>query len=232
MPRVIDELKTKLAQLEAQPLVSDEQISQIQKLQNAIAQLNRLNMKPLERAFQEMKQQIQQQTAGALTSFAQYLGGLLKGQQESGKSILQAAGDMIGGLIGMAGQLLVQIGVAECVAASTMIGRVLGHTYAAGLKAIAEGMALVAAGAALSSSSAASGSASAPSGGPAGVSTTQVNANPQTLHVGAPGSSRPPSPQQTQHLVLEVKSSDQHILKVVRNDLKTNGQLRVAVKKA
>jgi len=126
---------------------------------------------------------------------------------------------------------LMQTGVAECAAAMTMVGRALGASWAGGLEAIAAGVALSAIGSALGGSGG-GGSASAPTGGASGgVSTTQ-GGNPQTLSVGAPAPRQAPQPPQQHVITLQVKSNDSHIVSVVQNDLRTNGQLRVAVKKA
>ncbi len=225
VPKVLDELKAKLAALKAQPVITDEQITNIEKLQAAILQLNKLNLSPFRQMLQQLKDQMQQMGQQITQSWGQFWSDLASGQENAGKKFL-------GSLLQMAGQQLEMLAItqtAKAIAAAADLdfaGAIRHGAAAAALGAL--GGILSGIGSSLGNSSSQPSQAAAPT---TGVTTTS-SAPSQTLQAGAPAPRQPVQPPQQHTITLQVQSNDSHIVKVVKNDINNNGQLRVAVKRA
>ena len=205
-----------------------------------LQKLNSLKMNPFHQTMAAMKNSVLDFASGAGNAFAQFMSDLVSGQEGAGKRLLAAFLSMIGQLLVKNGVMLIQVGMAEIALASTVVGRLMGASHAAGVHAIAVGAiqagiggALMGAGAALtqsanaSSSTAASSSSYQTSGSSSAASPTQiikVGAAGRAQDAGAASERRKPE-EITVRLALDSKG----VLNVVEQNIRSNGRLRVVL---
>ncbi|HEX4135923.1 MAG TPA: hypothetical protein VHY84_15010 [Bryobacteraceae bacterium] len=232
LPAVIDTIKKKLAELKAQPIISTDQLNQIDKLQVELDKLNKMTFHPFQDAMTQMKNQVKQFSSQAGQSFSTFFSDLTSGQDNAGKKLLASFVSMIGQMFTHMGVMLIQTGVAECAAALTLTGRLMGANFATGIEAIAAGAALAALGGALSGASSSSSAAPSAAASPASSGSSSTNVNPATINVGASGGAQNSGQAQpTQHIVqLEVRPTSAFVVNAVSKDVSGNGTLRTVIK--
>lgn len=233
IPRTIDTLKTKLAELRSQKIITDQQVAEVQRLQIAIEKLNHININPFRDMLEAAKAEIKGFTEQGASAFATFFSNIVTSQDDAGKKFLAAFVGMIGQMLVHLGTVLVQSGVAEILLAQTLVGRLMGASTAAGVAAVAFGAVMIAAGGALQGAASLltqSNAASASSGG-SSVQPSQASSNPtQVINVGRPYGQQGQSADSQQSTVKIVLTPiPGYTAKVMKQDIGYNGAARVAV---
>jgi hypothetical protein len=188
-----------------------------------------------------MKNSVLDFAGQATQAWASFWADLVSGQEGAGKKLLAAFISMIGQMLVKVGTMLVQYGIAEVVLAHTWIGKMMGASAAAGYKAIATGAAIAAAGGIMMG--AASAMAQTNVAGQAGTSFQQDLPRPvaaqqvQVIQVGAVRGAQSPGqvsgpPQVTGTIRLEIEPSEKFVVRAVKNNVRSNGELRVLLASA
>lgn len=206
-----------------------------------LQKLNQTNMGPFQQTMAAMKASVLDFSGQAAQAWASFWADLVSGQEGAGKKLLAAFIGMIGQMLVKVGAMLVQYGIAEVVLAHTWIGKMMGASAAAGYKAIAIGAAIAAAGGIMMG--AASSLAQTNIAGQAGSSFQQDLPRPlssqqvQVIQVGAARGAQSPgqvaAAQQVSGTIrLEIEPSEKFVVKAVKNNVRSNGELRVLLASA
>jgi hypothetical protein len=221
----ITAIKKQLATLYAQKIISEEQITEILRLREALEKLNRINLTPFEKALQLLKDNVQQVGAETTQAWSQFWSDLVSGTEGAGKKFLAALINII------AQQLEIQ---ALDQTAKAIVSFADGD-YAGAAKHAAAAVGLGALGGILQgfASSLASSKSSSASTGSAGVSSGssgQSSTPTQIINVGAVGRSQSPLPAQEHKITLDIRPNEAFIVKTVQTNVKGNGSLRTLIK--
>lgn len=202
-----------------------------------LQKLNQIGMDPFHQIIGGMKGAVIDFAGQAGQAIASFFADLVSGQEGAGRKLLAAFIGMIGQMLVKTGVLLIQSGVAEIALASTVVGRFMGASHAAGVRAIATGAILSASGGILIG--AASGLAQTNQASPG--STFQQNVprptsgqQVQVINVGAAGRSQSqgeaikPKQEQTVRIMLDRGL----VASEVKREINRNGSLRVAIQNA
>jgi hypothetical protein len=203
-----------------------------------LQKLNELGMDPFHQTMAAMKNSVIDFAGQAGQAFANFFADLVSGQAGAGKKLLAAFLGMIGQMIVKVGVMLIQVGIAEIALAQTFVGRMMGASTAAGVKALITGAVLAAAGGVLMG--AAANMAQTNQAGAAGntfqssVPRPLSSGQTQVIQVGAPGRSQDlggASAATVKHEVT-LKLDTGGIVKVVKQNIQGNGELRLVVANA
>jgi hypothetical protein len=240
LPQTIALLKTKIDELRSRPILTEQQIDDLTKLQTKLDQLNRLTWTPFQHALQTMRQDISQFAQTATESFAAFFSNLVTGQEGAGKKLLAAFIGMIGQMLVHVGIILVQTGIAEIALAQTLVGKLMGASVGAGLKAIAIG-ALIAAAGGIMEGMASNLAQTSSAGGAASQTGTQQAAAPsqaQVINVAAPRGPQNPGEasgaagQEPVQVHLKIDAEEGFVVRQVERNVRNNGRLRVVIQNA
>lgn len=208
----------------------------LRELHLELDRLNQIRMDPFHQTLNAMRASVGDFAAEAGQAFANFWSDLVSGQENSGKKLLAAFIGMIGQMLVKNGVLLIQVGLAEIALASTLVGRMMGASHAAGARAIATGMiqaaiggALVGASSALAQTNRAGAAASFQESVPRPISGTQT----QVIEVGAAGRAQSPGAvkqEQPRELgTLTIKLDRGLIVQEVKSNIQANGPLRTVI---
>jgi hypothetical protein len=241
LPQTIALLKTKLDELRSKPILTEQQIDDLTRLQTKLDQLNRLNWTPFRHALQTMRQDISQFAQTATESFATFFANLVSGQEGSGKKLLAAFIGMIGQMLVHVGVILVQTGIAEIALAQTLVGKLMGASVGAGLKAIAIGALIAAAGGIMEGMASNLAQTSSAGGAASQTGTQQAAAAPsqaQVINVAAPRGPQNPGEasgaagQEPVQVHLKIDAEEGFVVRQVERNVRNNGRLRVVIQNA
>lgn len=211
--------------------------SQAAELRQQLEQLNLLNMNPFTNMLQTLKNGVFDFAGQAGMAIANFFADWVSGQEGAGKKLLAAFLGMIGQMLVKTGVMMIQLGIAEMALASTMIGRWMGFSHAAGARLLAQGIIISAAGGIMMGASAAlassgqtstSGSTSFQQGVARPIAGNQV----QVVQVGQSGRSQNPgeATQKPRELgTLRIQIDRGVIVKEVESNIRSNGVLRTVV---
>lgn len=242
LPQTMAALQKQLDILRSKPILTEEQVNEVVKLQAALDKLNQIKWTPFQKALDGMKQNLKQFTEQGVQAFADFFSALVQGQEGAAQKLLGAFIGMIGQMLVHTGVVLVQTGIAEIAMAQTLVGRLMGASVAGGLKAIAVGAAIAALGGIMegaaanlsqSGNSAASSTAATTDSSSSSSSTNQV----QVINVGTPYG--PQNPQQAsgqgqgeQHVV-EIRPPKGWVVNEVVGAVRGNNRrVRIAIQNA
>jgi hypothetical protein len=233
-------LTTALEKLQRMKLTPLQQ--QMADLHESLMRLNQAKMDPFHQTLLGLKEASLDFASQGTQAFAAFFSDIVSGQEGAGKKLLAAFLDMIGQMLVRMGTMLVMSGIAEVALAHTLVGRMMGASTAAGIKAIATGAILAAAGgilmgAASSLTQNSQSNASASASSSQSVQQPATSTQPQVIQVGAPGRAQDAgaataSKPEPLEVCLKVESNDSHIVRVVQNNVSKNGKLRVAIQNA
>jgi hypothetical protein len=233
LPQTIATLKAQLKTLESQPIFSEQQISEVIRMKEAIDKLNQIKFTPFQKAIQTMKDGIGQFVQQGAQAFAGFFSDIVSGQEGAGKKLLAAFIGMVGQLIVQMGTTLVSAGITELMLAATVMGRLAGANEASGYAAIAQGAALLAVGGALGglASVLTSSSTASASSGSSTVSGSSGSSNPtQMINVGSPyGNQNGASNQSLQTLEIKLQPIPGYATQQMQKEYRLNGPVRVLV---
>ncbi|MGE5487573.1 MAG: hypothetical protein ACM3ZB_07105 [bacterium] len=161
-------MQARLAELNARPNRSAEDVNEIVRLTTALENLRRADLSPTQRQLadlhaqfrrfnelkmdgfhgivQTMKDHLLDFVQQGAQAFVSFFADLASGQENAGKKLLAAFIGMVGQMLATQGVYLMTLGIAEVIAASTLFGRLAGANAAAGAAAIAKGAAMAAMG--------------------------------------------------------------------------------------
>jgi len=207
------------------------------ELHQRLMELNQIGMDPFRQTMAAMKQNALDFAVGAGQAFASFFADIVSGQENAGKKLIAAFLGMIGQMLMRTGVMLIQVGIAEMALANTLVGRALGASHAAGVRAVATGAVLAAVGGAMTGAAAAMAQTS--QAGPGGsfqqsVPRPTASQQVQIINVGAPGRAQTPGQVSAApvEVRLKVESNDSHIVKVVEKNVAANGRLRLVLENA
>ena len=199
--------------------------------------LNQIQMDPFHQTFAAMKSSVVDFAGQAGQAFANFFSDLVSGQEGAGKKLLAAFIGMVGQMLVKNGVMLIQVGLAEMALASTLVGRMMGASHAAGAHAVAVGMIQAAIGGALVG--VASAMAQTNTAGSAGTSFQQSVPRPisstqtQVIQVGAAGRAQNSGDVQTSQPkelgTLTIKLEKGLIVQEVKSNIQSNGVLRPVI---
>lgn len=215
-----------------------EWIKPLREAHIELQKLNQIGMDPFHQTMSAMKNSVIDFAGQAGQAFANFFSDLLSGQEGAGKKLLAAFVGMIGQMLVKNGVLLIQVGMAEMALASTMVGRFMGASHAAGAHAVAIGMiqaaiggAMVGVASSMAQTNSASQSGTTFQNVPRATSSTQT----QVIQVGAAGRAQSASETATSTTVkheLVLKLDKGVIVDTVKSNLRQNGELRMVVARA
>jgi hypothetical protein len=199
--------------------------------------LNQIPMGPFHQTFAAMRSSVLDFAGQAGQAFANFFSDLVSGQEGAGKKLLAAFIGMVGQMLVKNGVMLIQVGLAEMALASTLVGKMMGASHAAGAHAVAIGMIQAAIGGALVG--VASSMAQTNTAGSAGTSFQQSVPRPiastqtQVIQVGAAGraqnSGDVPTSQPKDLGTLTIKLEKGLIVQEVKSNIQSNGVLRPVI---
>lgn len=198
--------------------------------------LNQVRMDPFLQTISAMRSGIADFAAGAGQAFANFFSDLVSGQENAGKKLLAAFLGMLGQMLVKQGVFLIQAGIAEMALASTLVGKMMGASHAAGARAVATGTVMAALGGAMVGAAAAMAKTNRAGAGatfqenvPRPISGSQV----QVIEVGAAGRAQSlaeAQPQKPRELgTLTIKLDRGLIVQEVRSNIQSNGPLRTVI---
>jgi hypothetical protein len=203
--------------------------------------INKVKMDPFRQTIAALKQNIVNFAGTATVTFANFFSDLVSGQEGAGKRFLAALLGMLGQMFVQLGVFLIQSGLAHVIL-SSVFPYSLWLRPEPGYRAMATGAILAAAGGALIGASSAltqqnaQTAASGETSSSGTTSSSSTSSGPQVIRVGAPGRAQDEgsvgSAPQPQLITIKVESNDSHIVRVVDRNIKNNGQLRLAVQGA
>ncbi len=210
---------------------------QMLQLREEIGRLNGVKLDGFSAVLAVLKTQVAEFAGSATQAFAAFFADMVSGQQDAGKKFLAAMLGLLGQMLVRIGTMMVELGVAEMILASSpFTAWATGSTHAHAQITIAKGVAIAAAGGVMMG--AASAMASTNSGGAAGSSSQQDVPRPtspqqvQVIQVGAAGRAQnigQAAAAQPVELRVKVESNDSHIVRVVEKNAGANGRLRVVM---
>jgi hypothetical protein len=208
------------------------------KLHDQLQKLNALKMDPFHQTMSAMKGSILDFAAQGGEAFANFFADLASGQENAGKKLLAAFIGMIGQMLVRTGVLLIQTGIAEMALASTVVGRFMGASHAAGARALATGIILSAIGGTMMgvASSMAQTNEVGSSGTYQNIS-SPTSSTVQVINVGAAGRAQnagEASSSSTNKVVgeLVVRLDRGVIVDEVKSNIQRNGTLRTVIQNA
>lgn len=208
------------------------------KLHDQLQKLNALKMDPFHQTLSAMQGSILDFAAQGGEAFANFFADLASGQEAAGKKLLAAFIGMIGQMLVRTGVLLIQTGIAEMALASTVVGRFMGASHAAGARALATGIILSAIGGTMMgvASSMAQTNEVGSSGTYQNIS-SPTSSTVQVINVGAAGRAQnagEASSSGTSKVVgeLVVRLDRGVIVDEVKSNIQRNGTLRTVIQNA
>jgi hypothetical protein len=226
LPVHLERLRREIQLLRSQPMLSPQQLEQLDKLYDALDRLNRLNLSPFRQALQVTRDDVNNMGAEITSSFGEFWADLVSGQENAGKKFLAALLNVVANELMIRALRLTALAI-ERAAEFNFVGAAKAAAGAAAIAALGGVLKGTAANLANTSSAAgAQGSFQQNVPRPVGGEAVRV------IDVGRPGGQQQQQQQPRELGVVRIEMAEGLVAREVDKNIRSNGKLRFAVRNA